>query len=464
MTRPARIWQPNRHTGGPDGAGQVAADGRSDGVPVTASVSAERRLGAYVVLVATGAVLALVTGRAGFVAVAAPAALLLAWGARAGRAPGVLVSVVDPPARVLEGDRWELELELVWAGPAEVDVVHVGLGGHRQVGPSGRVVAGDGGGRLRLGVEAERWGRHRLGQVAVRARRPGGFLVHDLVVDLPGTVRVLPAAARLDALLHPARPRAAAGAHPAPTRGPGTDFADLRPYVPGDRLRDLSWSATARSDAPWIVVHHPERTGTVVLVLDGFVEAGLPDGTLDRAARVVWSLAGHHLRNGDRVGLLTAAPSPRWLPPVAGRRARWQVLDALLLARTTADVGGRRGRSARAAHGVASDVTVPADAFVVGVSPLQSDAFVATVVHHRRLGRPTAVVAVETADLLPPPGDEVERAARRLWALDVEVRRATLSRAGVRSLLVADDVTPAVRSLSHLRHRTTAVPVRPVPA
>jgi len=446
VTHPTPIWQPPRHTDVGDGAA-------ADGVPVSSTVSADRRLGAYGVLVATGAVLALVTGSATFMAVAAPAALLLAWGARSGRAPGVRVSVVDPPARVLEGDRWELVVELAWVGPAEVDVVHTGLGGHRAVGDRGRVVAGDGGGRLRLVVHADRWGRHRLGQVALRARRPGGFLVHDLVVELPGTVRVLPDASRLDALLHPARPRAAAGAHPAPSRGPGTDFADLRPYVPGDRLRDVSWAATSRSDVPWVVVHHPERTGTVVLLLDGFLEAGLPDGTLDRAARVVWSVARHHLRNGDRVGLLTAGPSPRWLPPVAGRRASWQVLDALLLTRSSA--GARQRRAGRWS---CPDEAVPADAFVVGVSPLQSDAFVATVVHHRRLGRPTAVVAVETADLLAPPADEVERAARRLWALDAEIRRATLARAGVRSLLVADDITPAVRALSHLPHRTVAVP------
>ena len=41
---------------------------------------------------------------------------------------------------------------------------------------------------------------------------------------------------------------------------PGEDFADLRPYVPGDRLRDLSWAASARSDEPWVVVHHPDGT------------------------------------------------------------------------------------------------------------------------------------------------------------------------------------------------------------
>ena len=97
---------------------------------------------------------------------------------------------------------------------------------------------------------------------------------------------------------------------------------------------------------------------------------------------------------------------------------------------------------------------MPADAFVVGVSPLQSDAFVAAVAHHRRLGRPTAVVGVELADLLPTDEGDVERVARRLWRLEADVRRAKLSRAGVRTLLVADDVTPAIRALSSLPHRS----------
>lgn len=419
---------------------------------VSSQVSADRRFGPYVVLAAVGAVLAVVTGVAAYAAVAVPAGLVLVWRGRDGRAPAVAVWLHQPPARVLEGTSWEVVVDLAWSGRAEVDAILAGVGGHVVQGLPGATIAGDGGGRLRVRVEAERWGRHGLGRLTIRARRPGGLLVHDLVVDLPGVVRVLPAASRLDALLHPARPRAAAGAHVAPTRGSGTDFADLRPYVPGDRLRDLSWAASARTEDPWVVVHHPERTGTVVLLLDGFVEAGLPDGALDRAARVVWSIARHHLVNGDRVGLLAAGPTPRWLPPVAGRRARWAVLDALL--RAEAVTAGRRPRRRSAASARRQDDAAPADAFVVGVSPLQSDAFVAAVAHHRRLGRPTAVVGVEITDLLPASGDEVERAARRLWRLDAEIRRSRLSRAGVRTLFVADDVTPAVRALSSLPHRS----------
>lgn len=448
------MWQPSRHTD--SGNWQPARPGEvrrwALGATVQSVVSSDRRLGVHAVLATTGAVLAVVTGQAAYAAVAVPAAMLLVWRSWHGRAPGVAVTVREPPARVLEGSCWELVVDLAWSGRASVDVVHGGVDGHVVHGPPGATLDAEGGGQVRIQLEARRWGRHGLGRVAVRARRPDGMLVHDLVVDLPGVVRVLPAASRLDALLHPARPRAAAGAHAAPTRGSGTDFADLRPYVPGDRLRDLSWAASARSDDPWVVVHHPERTGTVVLLLDGFVEAGLPDGALDRAARVVWSVARHHLANGDRVGLVAAGPSPRWLPPVAGRRARWEVLDALLRVDALMAGRGSRGRTATSAR--RQDEAVPADAFVVGVSPLQSDAFVAAIAHHRRLGRPTAVVGVELADLLPAAGDDVERVARRLWRLEAEVRRAKLSRAGVRTLLVAEDVTPAIRALSSLPHRS----------
>lgn len=458
MTAAAPNWQPPRHTGVGTCGTPLRPARRVEGVVVESIVWADRRFGPYVVLAATGAVLAVVTGSVAFAAVAGSAAMLLVWRSRAGRAPGVGVSVLDPAVRVLEGDRWHLDIDLVWTGWAEVDVVHGGVAGHRIDGDAGAALTADGGARVRVALEAQRWGRHRLGRLTIRARRPGGLLVHDLVVDIPAVVRVLPAASRLDALLHPARPRAAAGAHPARTRGSGTDFADLRPYVPGDRLRDLSWSASARSEDPWVVVHHPERTGTVVLLLDGFVEVGLPDGALDRAARVVWSVARHHLASGDRVGLVAAGPSIRWLAPVAGRRARWQVLDALLRAHPATVAPRRPVRRATAARTTPAEEAVPADAFVVGVSPLQSDAFVAAVAHHRRLGRPTAVVGVEIADLLDPPRDEVERAARRLWRLDAEVRRAALSRSGVRTLLVGDDVTPAIRALSSLPHRSVGVP------
>lgn len=416
-------------------------------------VSADRRLGPYTVLVVAGLVAALVTGDAVFAAVAAPVAVLVALALADRRPVCVEVASIDAPDRRVEGDRWTLEIELAWRGRAEIDVLHSGVAGHGTDGATGWRIESSDGATVRVEVEAAQWGRHGLGVLDVRARRPGGMLVFDQRIDLPGTVRVLPRAGRLDSLLHPWRPRVAAGGHVAPVRGSGSDLADLRPYVPGDRLRDLSWTASARSDQPWVVVHHPERTATVVLVLDGFVEVGAPAGSLDRAARVVWAVARHHLDNGDRVGLLAGGAHPRWLAPAAGRRARYLVLDALLSVGT--DLVAPSARRSRGVLG--REVALPADAFVVGVSPLQSDAFVAGVLHHVRAGHPAVVIGVETGDLLAPATDEVERAARRLWAVDAELRRATLSRAGVPSAMVGDDVAAAVRVLARRGRRRARV-------
>ena len=421
---------------------------------------ADRRLGPYTVLAVAGLLAALVTGQAAFAAIAAPAGALVVLGLTDRRPLTVELVSVDAPPRVLEGDRWCLRIGLRWSGDAELDLLHAGVPGHVLLEGAGRVVRAVGGVTIELEVAADRWGRHGLGHVEVRARRPRGMLRWDQRIPLPGAVRVLPAASRLDELLRPLRARVAAGGHVTPVRGPGTDFADLRPYVPGDRLRDVSWTASARSESPWVVVHHPERTGTVLVLLDGFVEVGAPAGSLDRAARVVWSIARHHLEAGDRVGLLAIGSAPTWLSPVAGRRARWQVLDALLAVGTTltgSALPTRRRPSPRRRH-TEPAASLGADAIVVGVSPLQSDAFVAEVLHHRRLGRSTVVVGVEAVDLLPPAVDEVERAARRLWALDTEVRCANLSRAGVSSVVVGDDPSPAIRLLASRPARPTRRP------
>lgn len=412
---------------------------------MTTPPTADRRLGPYVVLTVGGIAAALVTGQAALAACAAPAAILVVLALADRRPLHVVVDEVEAPARLLEGDEWVLRVELRWVGEAVLDVLHAGLKGSRVSGPRGWTVDATDGCTLELRAVAERWGNHDLGSLVVRARRRHGMLRWDSEIELDGAVRVLPDATALDELLPPRRPRVASGGHLAPVRGQGTDFADLRPYVPGDRLRDLSWTASARSDQPWVVVHHPERSASVVLLLDGFVEVGAPAGSLDRAARVVWSIARHHLAAGDRVGLLSTGASPTWLSPVSGRRSRWQVLDALLTV-------GRQVAGSRATASVRRqqrrDIVLPADVVVVGVSPLQSDAFVATVLHHARLGRPTAVVGVETTDLVAPRTDVVERAARRLWAAEVDVRMARFAASGVPSVLVVDDPGPAIRLLA----------------
>ena len=414
---------------------------------------ADPRLLAY--LAAAGACLVgtLIVGRAELAAIGVPFAALALLGLVDRRPPRLRAAVTVDAHRVLEGDEVTGYVTVDWDGQAVVDVLIDRLPGVTVVEPAPALgwslPATTGPVELVFRVRAESWGRHELGRVHARARRPAGLLTWESLVCPGPTLRVLPRPLHLDALLKPSEPRTVAGAHLARVRGPATDLAELRPYVPGDRLRDLSWAATARTGEPWVVVRHPERTGTVVLLIDVTVDGSASSSeALARTARAAWAVAEVHLQAQDRVGLVASGRATAWLPPASGRRARWILLDELLA------VGG--ATEDRRVTRPTRRVSLPADALVVGVTTLRSPSFARQLVHHRRKGHATGALVVETTDLVAPPADIVDAAAQRLWRGEVEVERHRLERAGVPTALVAgDDVAPAIAALRRVLARRT---------
>lgn len=114
------------------------------------------------------------------------------------------------------------------------------------------------------------------------------------------------------------------GEHRASGRGGGTELAQIRPYVPGDDIRQIDWNVMARTGEPHVREHVPERALTAVLVLD--VSASMRFGTAERlksdvAAGAALALAHLSTRRGGRLGLVTfgSAGSERALPPRQGR-------------------------------------------------------------------------------------------------------------------------------------------------
>ena len=88
-------------------------------------------------------------------------------------------------------------------------------------------------------------------------------------------------------------------------RGRGLEFADVRPYAPGDDVRSIDWKATARLRAPYVRRYTEEREQTVLLLLD--VSASTAFGRSGRSVRefgleiaAVLGLAA--ARSNDRVG------------------------------------------------------------------------------------------------------------------------------------------------------------------
>jgi uncharacterized protein (DUF58 family) len=124
-----------------------------------------------------------------------------------------------------------------------------------------------------------------------------------------------------------------AGEHRGSGVGSGTELAQLRPYQPGDDVRQLDPSATARTGVPHVRQQVPERLLTTWLAVD--VSPSMAFGTADRlksdvAEGVVDVLGLLAVRRGGRVGLLTfGAESSLLLPPRGGRGARVALRRAL---------------------------------------------------------------------------------------------------------------------------------------
>jgi uncharacterized protein (DUF58 family) len=71
------------------------------------------------------------------------------------------------------------------------------------------------------------------------------------------------------------------GGYASVFRGRGTDFEDLREYVPGDAVADIDWKATARAGRPLVRRYRAERNNNLLLLVSTGLSmtATAPDGT-----------------------------------------------------------------------------------------------------------------------------------------------------------------------------------------
>jgi uncharacterized protein (DUF58 family) len=118
-----------------------------------------------------------------------------------------------------------------------------------------------------------------------------------------------------------------AGEYHSVFKGRGMEFAEVRPYQPGDDVRTIDWNVTARMGEPYVKRYVEERDLTVFLAID--VSGSLDFGSRailkrELAAEVAALLAFAAVRNQDRVGAaLVSDRLELFLPP---RRRRTHVL------------------------------------------------------------------------------------------------------------------------------------------
>ncbi len=125
------------------------------------------------------------------------------------------------------------------------------------------------------------------------------------------------------------------GLHRSPRKGFSVEFADYRPYQPGDDLRYIDWKIAARSDR-WVVRQYEEETNLRASVVLDVSRSMAWTGAQERltklayAERLTAALALLLLRQRDAVGLVRFDDQIRSSIPPRARNGQWRRVVAAL--------------------------------------------------------------------------------------------------------------------------------------
>lgn len=365
---------------------------------------------------------AVVTGRWDLVAFAAPLIAVLCSLGWQRPVPTVSVSGDAPQYRCFEGEP-----------------VHVTVSAHADDGspvaltvgaPAGMTVDVETGPEVRVMVQAPRWGRYPI-EATVRAIGRGGLLEGTGCAPA-SQVCVFPVAPPQSTSLPRTELLDRLGTHLTRHTGPGVEYADIRPYVPGDQLRTVNWPVSARRGALHITERLTDRAADVVVLFDTYPQPPGPatvatERTAHGAAQVVQSA----LRYGDRAGLVAlGGRTTRWLGADIGARQFYRILDTML---------GATGSSYESGTGtLAPRPALPSGAIVIAFSTMLDTEFALALIDLRRRGH--AVVAVDVLQGSPLDGD-VDPLVDRMWAMQRSFMYRDMATVGVDIVAWPDDAT-----------------------
>ncbi|WP_077077203.1 DUF58 domain-containing protein [Mycobacterium numidiamassiliense] len=256
-----------------------------------------------------------------------------------------------------------------------------------------------------VAASAQRWGRYFI-QVRVDVIARGGLLAGTATVDAaevivfpltPPQTTPIPQTELLDRL----------GAHLTRHTGPGVEYADIRPFVPGDQLRAVNWPVSARRGQLHVTQRLTDRAADVVVLIDAYRQpAGPATEATARVVRGAAQVVQTALRHGDRAGIVALGDNhPRWLGADIGQRQFYRVLDTVL---------GAGDRFENTTGTLAPRAAVPTGAIVIAFSTLLDTEFALALINLRKRGH--VVVAVDILDRLPFEGEK-DPLVERLWVL-----------------------------------------------
>lgn len=397
------------------------------------------RVRGLLALAAGAVVIALVSGRPELAVLAAPLILLVGTGLVVSSAPRLDAEIQLERIRAIEGEALEVAVWIRNDGARTVDIALMLAGGGRpKLDPGNPVMtrlAAAADTTLTFRLSPGRWGVRTFGPVVIRASDPLGVIEWHGQLGHSHVVKVFPREEQLRRLVRPLKTQPFLGAHVARARGEGIEFADVRPFVVGDGVRQINWRVTARRGDVWVTERHPEHASDVVLLIDTFAEArDVQGGTLDAAVRAAASVARTHLARRDRVALVDFGGTLRWLEPAFGTRQLYRIVDALL----ESDIA--LSYAWRAVESIPRKI-LPTGSLVIAISPLLDERSIGLITELRTRGRDLAVVEISPLKHASPGTTAVDIAAYRLWTLQREALRRRLQGLGIAVGVWADDTS-----------------------
>jgi uncharacterized protein (DUF58 family) len=388
-----------------------------------------------VALLALAAVV--LTGHVALVLLAAPALGALALMPSRRPAGELAVDVALSGSRCFEGEDVAITVtvrgQLADGGPLEEVTVQlelaprVTLAGEEPLGL--RTFLPDGADSVlsaRWTVRPGRWGRYSPGAVLVSGRAGRGGFGRSVRVELD-QLEIFPRAERMRPRLVPPELLRRIGEHTGRAVGDGVEFAGLRPYQPGDQLRDVNRAVSIRRGQLHVNQRAAARAADLVVMIDSLGEPGpVAERALDAAVHGAAALVTAYLRLADRAGIVVLGGALRWLGPAHGMRQFYRIAEMMLRARYDSFVSPDVGRIPRTA--------LPPGTLVTVFSPLMDPRAFTAVTDLRQRGFP--LIVVDTLRDEPPVSGRPAQARRdglalRLWRLDRAATRAALGDLGV---------------------------------
>jgi len=186
---------------------------------------------------------------------------------------------------------------------------------------------------LRYKISCQRRGKTKIGPIKLRYRDPLNLYIEEWTSEKLLTIFVLPDIQDMDSVnVRPFYTRNWIGNIRSQNIGVGTEFFSLREYNIEDDIKKINWKATARYLEPMTNEFMGERSGDVIIIIDGHAPSNIGNeefNTIDASIQAAGTLASSILSDRNRVGLIVLGDYLDWLYPDSGRDHFYKIMERL---------------------------------------------------------------------------------------------------------------------------------------